>query len=951
MKFAPVSSRRRLAARSFLALSALTTTAGALFAQSNFYWDTGVGAGLQGGAGTWSTAAANWNVQSGAASGNFAWSGTDNIANFSGTAGAVTVDETITLSQLRLTAGYSFAGTGALNFGAVEGVINNTSNISSFAIGLAGTNGIAKSGGSTFVFTGTGTYTGALTVSGGAFTLGNTSATTNRLNSASSLNIGSSAAAGTFTMAAATSATNAQTLANLGVGLGANTLNSTGASATNLATLDFTGAYSRSTAGVLNITNTTGFSVTANFTNHNDGTHIIDGVLVGVSRSNNTFVANNNTANGAPTGTNNVWSAGTHTVAAANNGTGYTGVTASVRMSGARTLTLADGAIINTGMIANNGGANAGLITGGTLTSGNGRDIILLGGDSAYRLEIASTIVDNGGTAIGLTVANAAGGNGNVISGNNTYSGDTTLASSLTIAAHDNAFGTGAIVFTGGNLAASTASNRTLANDIQLVVNGSLNGLSQSGAGLYGGVGATYDLTLGGDISGAGTLTLNNNIGANTVTLSGDNSAHTGQVIVNQVNTTLALASANAIGSGGLNLNAAGTVTSADTTARTINLVNYTAAGATFGKAGTGDLNVNFSGLGAIAYNINVSNDLTTITNAALATGAGASFTKNGEGTLAFSGDFSVFSGASAHGFNLNAGALQIGTGGTTGNLIVTGTVAAINGVNSGTKVIFNRSNALTVAAPLTGLLGVEQRGAGNTTLTGANTYTGATALTGGGTLTLGATGSIDNTSGLHLGTNSLAGTFDVTAKASYAFTSAQSVAGTGAINLGAGKTLTIGGAFAPGNSAGSITITGDLVLAGTASTVMEIAGSGGASGVDFDFVNVSGSMTYGGSLEISAYGGFNLGQNGVYDLFDFSSLNSAQTFASISVAGSFLTREDGALTARSWTGSDGQATYLFDEASGTFTVSVVPEPSVFAAFAGLGALAFAAGRRRRVSA
>jgi len=125
------------------------------------------------------------------------------------------------------------------------------------------------------------------------------------------------------------------------------------------------GAYSRSNTGVLSLANSTGFSVTSNFSNNNDGTNVIDGLLVGANRS-NTFVANNNLVNGAPASTttasvanaNVSWTGGTHLVLAHNNSSSHTGTVASLRLSGTRIVTLGSGAIINTGMIANNGGAS-----------------------------------------------------------------------------------------------------------------------------------------------------------------------------------------------------------------------------------------------------------------------------------------------------------------------------------------------------------------------------------------------------------------------------------------------------------------------------------------------------------------------------------------------------------------------------------------------------------------
>ena len=934
---------------------------GPLAAQTNYYWDTNTTAGITTGSGTWATSSAlNWNDSLGTLNANTNWANGNDIANISGNTQTITVNEAIGLSQLNVTGtGNVFSGTGSLDFGTNAGVINHANSISTFSIGLAGTNGITKSGAGAFTYTGTGTYTGSLTTSGGVFTLGNTTATINRLYSASGLVIGSANTAGTFTMAAATGGTNAQTFTNLGVGIGLNTLASSGASAPNMASVTFGGNYTRSNNGILGFTNATGYSVTANFAN--TGEHIIDGILVGVNRSNNTFVANNNTANGAPTSTtttsgtvNTLWTSGTHLVSANNNTVAYTGTTASLRLSGGRTVTLGSGAIINTGMIANNGGSATGLITGGTITSGNGRDLILIGGDSAYRTEIASQIVNNGLTSIGLLVANAGGANGNLISGDNTYTGNTTLVSQLTIAGHNNAFGTtGNIIFAGGNLAGSIGSNRVLSNNISMLVNGGLNVLNQGGASPFGGAGTSYDLTLAGNISGAGNLSLNNSVGGNKVTLSGNNSAHTGTVVVNNAATTLALGSAYAIGTG-VNLATAGTVTSSDTTARSFTVSNYPSAGGTFGQAGTGDLNVTLPTLGASAYNINVGNSLTTIVNTTLGTGSGATLAKNGAGTLALAGTFGLFSNLNS-GLTLNAGAIQYGTGGTTGFLDMTGVNAVINGTAAGTKVIFNRSNELSVAVPLTGSLGVEQIGAGVTTLTKTNTYSGTTAVNAG-TLKIDTAGSIANSTGVTVAAGAKliynsSTTLNVGPVLNGSGISNRAIlAGTGTINA----TLTLdnlGDTLSPGNSPGILPVTGnqDWASFGYDWEINDFsAATGTTPGGDFDQIAIAGSLDLSGGansyiLKILSLDALNVSG----DVPNFSEINRSWTILTTTGGITGFAKTDWVINAGGFTNLETGA-FSLDVTGGNNLVlsyTIIPEPRA-ALLGGLGILALL--RRRR---
>ncbi len=77
----------------------------------------------------------------------------------------------------------------------------------------------------------------------------------------------------------------------------------------------------------------------------------------------------------------------------------------------------------------------------------------------------------------------------------------------------------------------------------------------------------------------------------------------------------------------------------------------------------------------------------------------------------------------------LSAGTLSIGTGGTTGTIANTSEIA----ISSGAILQFNRSDALTQSAIISGTGGIlTQAGTGVTTLTGANTYTGQTNINAG---------------------------------------------------------------------------------------------------------------------------------------------------------------------------------------------------------------------------
>lgn len=91
-------------------------------------------------------------------------------------------------------------------------------------------------------------------------------------------------------------------------------------------------------------------------------------------------------------------------------------------------------------------------------------------------------------------------------------------------------------------------------------------------------------------------------------------------------------------------------------------------------------------------------------------------------------------------GTTINAGALQLGNGGTSGTILG-------NVTNNG-ALSFNRSNTLTFGGVISGIGAVTQDGVGTTALTADNTYAGGTTITAG-TLQIGAggtTGALVNT-------------------------------------------------------------------------------------------------------------------------------------------------------------------------------------------------------------
>jgi autotransporter-associated beta strand protein len=346
---------------------------------------------------------------------------------------------------------------------------------------------------------------------------------------------------------------------------------------------------------------------------------------------------------------------------------------------------------------------------------------------------------------------------------------------------------------------------------------------------------------LSGTLTGTGGLKFTDSSGAaNTITLtnSGGNT-FSGTTTVN--GTTLLAGAANV-----LSPNSAVQLDNVAQTLLDLNGFNQTINGLSGGGANGGNIS-----LGGATLTNNGGG-----TYEGVISGNGAYV--QGGGTQIFSGDHTYTGGTT-----ITGGSLQIGNGGTSGSILG-------NVTNNGIFA-FNRSDAMTFAALISGTGSVQQNGSGTLIFTNDHTYTGGTTITGG-TLQIGTGG----TTGSILG--------DVTNNGILAFNRSDATTFSGLIS-GAGSLQK--------NGAGTLILTGDNTYTG--STTISIGtlqvGNGGATGAVAGnvmnngvlIINRSGALTIAGM--VSGNGSLLLNGSGTISLNSANSYTGATTVSSGTLA------------------------------------------------------------------
>ncbi len=565
---------------------------------------------------------------------------------------------------------------------------------------------------------------------------------------------------------------------------------------------------------------------------------------------------------------------GTGTVALTKTGTGTLTLAGTNSYTGGTTIT---GGILSIGADANIGGTpgsatpNSIVINGGTLSTSttftlNAKRGIGVGptsGSGTGTLDVAAgttltyggIIANNGSGTGGLTKTNTSGIL--VLSGSNTYSGDTTVQGGTLQLGIATAIPSG-----------TGKGNVTLASGGILDVNNfsaTVNGLSGSGTVTNGLSGAsTFSVGSGDATSSFGGVIQDGNgilsftkVGSGTQTLTAVQT-YTGTTTVALGTLKLGVANALPFGFGNGNLTVNGTLDLAGY-AQTVNALSGSGY-VTNSVVGTATLTAGSQNTTS-AFGGNIQNGTGTV---ALA--------KIGTGVLTLSGT-NTYSGST----NITGGTLQVGSLGglsvnstitvaSVGTLDVNGFNASIDGLLGTGTITNNGSSVVTLTAGSAGgtssfdgviqdgshALALTKSGAGTLTLNGINTYSGATTISNG-TLSVanpGAGGNLGSASGaIVLGDSTHKGTLSYTSNADLNYTRGFTVnAGGGEMDItSTGKTLTL--------LTGGVATSGTFTLGGTGNGVINsiISGSGGFTKANTGNLVLGSANTYSGDTTISS--------------------------------------------------------------------------------------------------
>ncbi|WP_165357412.1 autotransporter-associated beta strand repeat-containing protein, partial [Sphingosinicella sp. CPCC 101087] len=543
---------------------------------------------------------------------------------------------------------------------------------------------------------------------------------------------------------------------------------------------------------------------------------------------------------------------------------------------------------INAGTLFIGNGGTTGSITSNTV---NVTGLGALGFDRSDTVTYAGTIQGSGGVT-------QAGTGTTILTGDNLYSGGTTISAGILQLGNGGA--TGSIL---GNVANSgtLAFNRNNSYTFDGTITGT-GTIAQIGSG-------TTTLTAANNAGttriGAGTLNVNGALTTQDIAMAGTSTLNVNATMGAFLGGTASLtgdAGASTINvAGGATLRAAGDLGGGSDT---VNLTGTLATGGSVLNLGLGDdslvINDGATIGGARIDGGGGVDDLRVVVNNAsspptLDSGSVSGFeslTKQGTASLILTGahDFS-------DGVVVEAGRLAIGDGTTASS--ITGDIR-----NEGTVDFLNSADQ-TYGGTLTGSGRLQKQFGGTLVLTGNNAYTGNTDVLSGMLIVngdqSGATGRVTVRSRLG-----------------------------GAGTIGGDVQVNIFGSIAPGSGSGipgTLTILGDLALNGLSSLEFDFGAAGEVGGDLNDLIVVGGDLTLDGTINVTQPPGGTFGP-GVYRIISYGgtltdgglNVGSPDHFIQTSIAGQVNLVNSAGLALSFWDGDGGaRANGLVDGGSGTW--------------------------------
>lgn len=319
-------------------------------------------------------------------------------------------------------------------------------------------------------------------------------------------------------------------------------------------------------------------------------------------------------------------------------------------------------------------------------------------------------------------------------------------------------------------------------------------------------------------------------------------------------------------------------------------VASYTIAATSANQNITFNAPVEFTNTSGAIFESNYNTPTQSITFNGSITSTGKVYLRTGNATFSGGGTYTSIGVGSRNGVTstMRIGAnngistsatLNVGEANGTSRFDLAGynqSLVGITKVNSGTTAIIGNSSTtsnsvltLTGTSSYSGIIqdsidsGTKNVGlvinGGTLTLTANNTYTGDTVIKSG-TLKLDTAGNIQASKNLIIGdTGSTGTTLDVTTVSTgFTIGSSQTVGGIGHLDA-SGKTVTVNGKLAPGNSAGKLNVTtSGLSIGSTGTLSLELTrGVTPNGGVNYDQLGLTGAITINSAatLELTALG------------------------------------------------------------------------------------------------